>query len=145
MTTIRDHRPRQPVRHVGRAWPTSDFASDNRQRRDLRATRPDDYIDRLSGGDMGSLPAILGLVVLFVVFSSLQRPVPHPLNMANLVVQAGPIFLLAMGLVFVLLLGEIDLSAGVAGGVSATSPPWRSSTTARTGASPCWPGSPSAP
>ena len=39
--------------------------------------------------------------------------------MANLVVQAGSICVLAMGLVFVLLLGEIDLSAGVAGGVSA--------------------------
>ena len=39
--------------------------------------------------------------------------------MANLVVQAAPICVLAMGLVFVLLLGEIDLSAGVAGGVCA--------------------------
>jgi D-xylose transport system permease protein len=41
-------------------------------------------------------------------------------NMANLVVQAASICVLAMGLVFVLLLGEIDLSAGVAGGASAT-------------------------
>ena len=41
------------------------------------------------------------------------------LNLANLVTQAGSICVLAMGLVFVLLLGDIDLSAGVAGGVSA--------------------------
>ena len=40
--------------------------------------------------------------------------------MANLVIQAGSICVLAMGLVFVLLLGEIDLSAGVAGGACAT-------------------------
>lgn len=41
------------------------------------------------------------------------------LNLANLITQAGSICVLAMGLVFVLLLGDIDLSAGVAGGVSA--------------------------
>ncbi len=78
------------------------------------------YLGRLRGGDMGSLPAILGLVVLFVVFSSLHDRFLTTYNMANLVVQAGSICVLAMGLVFVLLLGEIDLSAGVAGGASAT-------------------------
>jgi D-xylose transport system permease protein len=58
--------------------------------------------------------------VLFVVFSSLNDRFLSTYNMANLVVQAGSICVLAMGLVFVLLLGEIDLSAGVAGGASAT-------------------------
>ena len=67
---------------------------------------------------MGSLPAILGLVVLFVVFSSLNDRFLTTYNMANLVIQAGSIIVLAMGIVFVLLLGEIDLSAGVAGGAS---------------------------
>ncbi len=79
-----------------------------------------DYLNRLRGGDMGSLPAILGLVVLFVVFSSLNDKFLTTYNMANLVIQAGSICVLAMGLVFVLLLGEIDLSAGVAGGSCAT-------------------------
>lgn len=79
-----------------------------------------DYVNRLRGGDMGSLPAILGLVVLFIVFSTLHDRFLTTYNMANLVVQAGSIIVLAMGLVFVLLLGEIDLSAGVAGGASAT-------------------------
>jgi D-xylose transport system permease protein len=79
-----------------------------------------DYLNRLRGGDMGSLPAILGLIVLFVVFSSLNDRFLTTYNMANLVVQAGSICVLAMGLVFVLLLGEIDLSAGVAGGFCAT-------------------------
>ena len=78
------------------------------------------YLNRLRGGDMGSLPAILGLIVLFVVFSSLDDHFLTKYNMANLVVQAASICVLAMGLVFVLLLGEIDLSAGVAGGASAT-------------------------
>src|SRR5687768_5539588 len=70
-----------------------------------------DYLNRLRGGDMGSLPALLGLIVLFVVFSGLHERFLTTYNMANLVIQAGSIIVLAMGLVFVLLLGEIDLSA----------------------------------
>ncbi|CAN5545240.1 ABC transporter permease [soil metagenome] len=77
------------------------------------------YIQRVRGGDMGSLPAILGLLVLFVVFGVANERFLSALNLANLVTQAGSICVLAMGLVFVLLLGDIDLSAGVAGGVSA--------------------------
>jgi D-xylose transport system permease protein len=98
---------------------TSAFSSDSRQAVTI-ADSARDYLNRLRGGDMGSLPAILGLVVLFVVFSSLHDRFLTTYNMANLVVQAGSIIVLAMGLVFVLLLGEIDLSAGVAGGASAT-------------------------
>jgi D-xylose transport system permease protein len=78
------------------------------------------YLGRLKGGDMGSLPALAGLVVLFVVFTIAHDRFLTTYNMANLVVQASSIIVLAMGLVFVLLLGEIDLSAGVAGGASAT-------------------------
>lgn len=68
---------------------------------------------------MGSLPAVLGLIVLFVVFAAANERFLSALNLANLVTQAGSICVLAMGLVFVLLLGDIDLSAGVAGGVAA--------------------------
>ena len=68
---------------------------------------------------MGSLPAVLGLIVLFIVFGLANERFTSALNLANLVTQAGSICVLAMGLVFVLLLGDIDLSAGVAGGVSA--------------------------
>jgi D-xylose transport system permease protein len=77
------------------------------------------YLRRVRGGDMGSLPAVLGLIVLFVVFGMANERFMSALNLANLVTQAGSICVLAMGLVFVLLLGDIDLSAGVAGGVSA--------------------------
>ncbi len=97
----------------------SDFAGDNRTGGTLRDS-VNDYLGRLRGGDMGSLPAIAGLVVLLIVFGLASDRFFSLLNMANLVAQAGPICLLAMGLVFVLLLGEIDLSAGVAGGVAAT-------------------------
>ena len=78
------------------------------------------YVQRVRAGDIGSLPAVLGLVVLFVLFSSLRpETFPSPINIANLIVQASSIIVLAMGLTFVLLLGDIDLSAGVAGGASA--------------------------
>src|SRR6188508_3151084 len=97
----------------------SGFDSDNLQAATIRDSARD-YLDRLRGGDMGSLPAILGLVFLFIVFSSLHDRFLTTYNMANLVIQAGSIIVLAMGIVFVLLLGEIDLSAGVAGGACAT-------------------------
>ena len=78
------------------------------------------YIDRVRGGDLGALPAILGIVVLGLLFTALRpNTFPTPRNMANLADQAAPIIILAMGLVFVLLLGEIDLSAGVVSGVAA--------------------------
>jgi D-xylose transport system permease protein len=96
----------------------ADFAADSRSDDTfLDAVRS--YLQRVRGGDMGALPAILGLVVLFVVFGLANDRFMSALNLANLVTQAGSICVLALGLVFVLLLGDIDLSAGVAGGVSA--------------------------
>ena len=97
----------------------SGFDNDNRQAATIGDSARD-YVNRLRGGDMGSLPAILGLIVLFVVFASLNDRFLTTYNMANLVIQAGSICVMAMGIVFVLLLGEIDLSAGVAGGACAT-------------------------
>jgi D-xylose transport system permease protein len=79
-----------------------------------------DYVIRLRSGDLGALPAILGLVVLGLLFTALRpETFLSNQNIANLLVQALPVTILAMGLVFVLLLGEIDLAAGVTGGVAA--------------------------
>ncbi|MEV4688953.1 sugar ABC transporter permease [Microbacterium sp. LWH3-1.2] len=72
---------------------------------------------RVRGGDMGALPAIGGLVVLFALFSVLSPFFLTERNFANLLNQAATLVVLGMALVFVLLLGEIDLSAGVTGGV----------------------------
>ncbi|CAN5482635.1 hypothetical protein BH09ACT12_BH09ACT12_31630 [soil metagenome] len=79
-----------------------------------------DYVEKVKGGDVGSLPAILGLVSLVVVFSILRPDTfTTELNFASLIGQSAAVMVIAMGLVFVLLLGEIDLSAGVTGGTAA--------------------------
>ncbi|MFI6927361.1 sugar ABC transporter permease [Nonomuraea spiralis] len=77
------------------------------------------YWERVRGGDMGALPAVLGLVVLCTVFAVARPAFVTSINFANLFTQGANVTLIAMGLVFVLLLGEIDLSAGFASGVCA--------------------------
>ena len=77
-----------------------------------------DYWARVKAGDIGSLPAVLGLVVLCIVFGSLSSVFLTPGNFANLITQAAAVIVIAMGLIFVLLLGEIDLSAGYTAGVT---------------------------
>lgn len=78
------------------------------------------YWDRVRGGDLGSLPAFAGLIALIAVFTALQGDTfLSAFNFANLINQSAMIIVLAMGLVFVLLLGEIDLSAGFAAGTCA--------------------------
>ncbi|MFI7633438.1 sugar ABC transporter permease [Nonomuraea sp. NPDC049400] len=77
------------------------------------------YVERVRGGDMGALPAVLGLIVLCTVFAVARPAFVTSINFANLFTQGAAITLIAMGLVFVLLLGEIDLSAGFASGVCA--------------------------
>jgi len=77
-----------------------------------------DYWSRVKAGDIGALPAILGLVALCAIFGAMSDVFLTPGNFANLLTQAAAVIVIAMGLVFVLLLGEIDLSAGYAAGVS---------------------------
>ena len=78
------------------------------------------YRDKVRGGDIGSLPAVLGLIAL-VLFFSIERPhnFPTAYNFGNLITQGAAVMVLSMGLIFVLLLGEIDLSAGFTAGTSA--------------------------
>ena len=96
----------------------SDFGIDTTSQSTGEAVR--DYFARLRGGELGSLPALLGLAVLVIVFSSLSDNFLTLNNTANLIAQGAGQMIIAMGLVFVLLLGEIDLSAGTASGVCAS-------------------------
>ncbi|MGV8830578.1 MAG: sugar ABC transporter permease [Devosia sp.] len=77
-----------------------------------------DWLVRLRAGDTGILPVLGGLIVLAVIFQSLNGNFLTPGNLVNLVVQGSVYMLFALGMVFVLLLGEIDLSIGFIGGVA---------------------------
>lgn len=78
-----------------------------------------DYFNRITAGDPGALPSVLGLVVLALIFSQVSSRFLSQANIGNLPGQGAYIAIIALGLVFVLLLGEIDLSAGTTGGICA--------------------------
>ncbi|MGN6607335.1 MAG: sugar ABC transporter permease [Jatrophihabitans sp.] len=86
---------------------------------DLR-TYVHNYFLRVRGGDMGSLPAIGGLVVLVIIFLIAESNFGSLYNFANMFREGTSTIFIAMGLVFVLLLGEIDLAAGYTAGICAS-------------------------
>ncbi|MDQ3548390.1 MAG: ABC transporter permease, partial [Chloroflexota bacterium] len=73
----------------------------------------------LRSGELGVLPIIGGLLLTAVVFQSLNDNYLTPGNLVNLMSQGAAISTIAMGLVLVLLIGEIDLSVGYVSGVAA--------------------------
>ncbi len=68
-------------------------------------------------GDLGSLPIIVGLIIIAIVFQSQNDRFLTAGNFVNLIVQMAAFAVIGMGIVFVLLLGEIDLSIGFVSGV----------------------------
>jgi D-xylose transport system permease protein len=81
------------------------------------STHLGDYFGRVKSGEMGSLPALLAFLVLGILFASLNKYFLTRLNFANLFNQAAELTVLAAALVFLIILTELDLSAGVTGGV----------------------------
>jgi D-xylose transport system permease protein len=77
------------------------------------------WVDRLRGGETGVLPVIAGLIVLIVIFQSKDSAFLSAGNLTNLMVQGSVFILLGMAEVFVLVLGEIDLSTGYVAGIGA--------------------------
>jgi D-xylose transport system permease protein len=69
-------------------------------------------------GDLGSLPIIVGLILIAIIFQSQNDRFLTAGNFVNLIVQMAAITVIGMGIVFVLLLGEIDLSVGYVSGVA---------------------------
>ncbi|MFJ8038944.1 sugar ABC transporter permease [Kitasatospora sp. NPDC096147] len=74
---------------------------------------------RLHSGELGSLPVVLALVVIWAVFGSLDSSFLSAQNLSNLSQQIVGTGMIAIGVVFVLLLGEIDLSVGSVSGLCA--------------------------
>ncbi|CAM4022701.1 sugar ABC transporter permease [Kibdelosporangium persicum] len=100
-----------------RAGAISDFGIDTTSKTTSEAIS--DYFAKVRGGELGSLPALAGLVVLVIYFATQSEFFLSLNNIANLFQQGASTVIIAMGLVFVLLLGEIDLAAGTASGVCA--------------------------
>lgn len=76
------------------------------------------FTTRLRSGDLGSLPVVLGLIIIWGVFQSLNSSFLSSRNLVNLTLQSAAVGTIAIGIVLVLLLGEIDLSVGSVSGLS---------------------------
>lgn len=74
--------------------------------------------DRVRSGDLGMLPVVVGLFLISVVFTSLNPVFLAPNNLVNLLFDAAAVGFISLGVVFVLLLGEIDLSIGSMSGLA---------------------------
>ncbi|MGA8845605.1 MAG: sugar ABC transporter permease, partial [Nocardioides sp.] len=77
------------------------------------------FWSRLKGGDLGSLPVVFGLVAISVVFYLKEPIFLSSRNLVTITQFAAPIGIISLGIVLVLLLGEIDLSVGSVSGASA--------------------------
>src|ERR1022692_3556220 len=82
------------------------------------------WIRRVRNGESGALPIILGLVAIVIFFQVRSSLFLSAGNLVNLMIQGVPFILLGMAEVFVLLLGEIDLSIGYNAAVGATVTLW---------------------
>ena len=76
------------------------------------------FIDRVRSGDLGMLPVIVGLILIATVFWSLNPVFLAPNNLANLLFDAAAVGCISLGIVCVLMLGEIDLSVGSMSGLA---------------------------
>lgn len=68
--------------------------------------------DRIRSGDLGPLPVVIGLVVIWTVFGILNPVFLSSANLANLLFDAATVGIISLGVVCVLMVGEIDLSVG---------------------------------
>jgi D-xylose transport system permease protein len=74
--------------------------------------------DALKGGDVGSLPVLVGIVAITIFFTSKSSIFFTSVNFTNLIGQMAGVTVIAVGVVFVLLIGEIDLSVGYVSGIA---------------------------
>lgn len=77
------------------------------------------FLNRLRGGELGMLPVIVGLIVISLVFYSQEPTFLSSKSLVNITLFAAPVGVISLGIVLVLLLGEIDLSVGSVSGFAA--------------------------
>ncbi|MHC5233981.1 sugar ABC transporter permease [Brucella sp. LJL56] len=76
------------------------------------------FFDRVRSGDLGSLPVIVGLVIIWTVFQTLNPVFLSSNNLVNLLFDCSTIGVISLGIVCILMLGEIDLSVGSVSGLA---------------------------
>ena len=79
------------------------------------------FLGRLRGGELGMIPVIVGLVVIAIVFQINEPTFLSSRNLVSITQFAAPVGVISLGIVLVLLLGEIDLSVGAVSGFAAAS------------------------
>lgn len=89
-----------------------------RQREGLRGAVTG-FVQRVRDGDLGVLPVVGGLVMIAVIFNSLNSVFLSSANLSNLLLESVPVGVIALGIVCVLLVAEIDLSVGSVSGFAA--------------------------
>ncbi|MHA7288817.1 sugar ABC transporter permease [Arthrobacter sp. MDT3-24] len=77
------------------------------------------FLDRTRSGDLGVLPVIGGLVVIWAVLQALNPIFLSPANLVNLTMESSAVGIIALGIVSVLLVAQIDLSVGSVSGLAA--------------------------
>ena len=78
------------------------------------------YRTRIAQGDIGQLPVVIGLIVIWLIFYVASNGTfVSPFNLVNIALQMSAVGTIAVGVVFVLLLGEIDLTVGIVSGLCA--------------------------
>ncbi|MFF9897786.1 sugar ABC transporter permease [Streptomyces longispororuber] len=78
-----------------------------------------EFLRKVRGGELGSLPVVVGLIVIALVFQFQNDKFLSASSLANIAVFTSGVGIMSVGIVFVLLLGEIDLSVGSVAGVGA--------------------------
>lgn len=74
------------------------------------------FLDRVRSGDLGSLPVVVGLAVIWTAFQSLNPVFLASNNLVNLLYDCSTVGVIALGIVCILMVGEIDLSVGSVSG-----------------------------
>jgi len=76
------------------------------------------FADGVQSGDLGSLPVVIGLAIIWTVFQTLNPVFLSPRNLVNLLFDCSTVGIISLGIVCVLMVGEIDLSVGSVSGLS---------------------------
>ena len=97
---------------------TEPVLSDAAAQKESMPTGVKDFLNRIRTGDLGSLRVLILLAIVWIIFQSQESRFLSATNIVNPSLQITAVALISVGVVLVLLLGEIDLSVGAVSGVT---------------------------